>query len=93
MGGTAANPEFDRAAVVAWLLAHGKIVVPTEVPSAALVVAGAGGGTRRFRLEDPHLLLADDAEAEDRLSGWSTDEEGTPQGLCFAPQGRVESGE
>ncbi|KJY24377.1 hypothetical protein [Streptomyces sp. A1547] len=36
---------------------------------------GAGGGTRRFRLEDPHLLLANEAEDEDRLSGWSTDED------------------
>ncbi|MEU9181848.1 hypothetical protein AB0C90_34440 [Streptomyces sp. NPDC048550] len=74
-GGTATSPEFDRAKVVAWLLAHGKIAIPTEAPSAALVVTGAGGGTRRFRLEDPHLLLADDAEDEDRLSGWSTDED------------------
>ncbi|TDU73545.1 hypothetical protein [Streptomyces sp. KS 21] len=70
-----ASPEFDRAAVVAWLLAHGKIAVPPEAPSAALVVAGAGGGMCRFRLEDPHLLLADDAEDEDRLSGWSTVED------------------
>ncbi|WP_404962662.1 hypothetical protein [Streptomyces sp. 147326] len=75
VAGTATSPEFDRAAVVSWLLAHGKIAVPTEVPSAALVVAAAGGETRRFRLEDPHLLLADDAEDEDRLSGWSTDED------------------
>ncbi|MEJ8642153.1 hypothetical protein WKI68_13050 [Streptomyces sp. MS1.HAVA.3] len=75
VGGTETSPEFGRSAVVAWLLGHGKIAVPTEAPSAALVVAGAGGGTRRFRLEDPHLLLADDAEDEDRLSGWSTDED------------------
>ncbi|MEU9088062.1 hypothetical protein [Streptomyces sp. NPDC048357] len=75
VGGTTASPEFDRALVVAWLLAHGKIAVPAEAPSAALAVAGAGGGSRRFRMEDPHLLLADDAADEDRLSGWSTDED------------------
>ncbi|WP_331747085.1 hypothetical protein [Streptomyces sp. NBC_00853] len=34
MGGTETSPEFDRPAVVAWLLAHGKISVPTEAPSA-----------------------------------------------------------
>ncbi|MGW5849862.1 hypothetical protein ACWFQ8_18225 [Streptomyces sp. NPDC055254] len=76
VGGTETSPEFDRSAVVAWLLAHGDIAVPTEAPSAVLVVAGAGGGTRQFRLEDPHLLLADDADDEDRLSGWFTDEDG-----------------
>ncbi|MCX4808853.1 hypothetical protein OG594_46190 [Streptomyces sp. NBC_01214] len=75
VGGTETSPEFDRATVVAWLLAHGKIAVPTEAPSAALVVAGADGGTHRFRIEDPHLLLANDAEDEDRLSGWTTDED------------------
>ncbi|MFD5410965.1 hypothetical protein [Streptomyces nojiriensis] len=61
--------------VVAGLLAHGKIAVPAEPPFAALVVAGAGGGLRRFRLEDPHLLLGGDAEDEDRLSGWFTAED------------------
>ncbi|MFG2987998.1 hypothetical protein ACGFZK_01560 [Streptomyces sp. NPDC048257] len=40
-----------------------------------MVVAGAGGGTRRLRLEDPHLLLADNTEDEGRMSGWSTDED------------------
>ncbi|MEU4358758.1 hypothetical protein [Streptomyces virginiae] len=53
VGGTETSPEFDRAAVVAWLLVHGKIAVPTETPSAALAVADGKGGTRRFRLEDP----------------------------------------
>ncbi|MEY2231455.1 hypothetical protein [Streptomyces sp. BF23-19] len=51
------------------------LYAPTEAPSAALIVAGVGGSTRRFRIEDPQLLLADDAEDEDRLSGWSTDED------------------
>ncbi|MFD0267803.1 hypothetical protein ACFVGY_14600 [Streptomyces sp. NPDC127106] len=40
----------------------------------ALVLAGAGGATHRFRLDDPWLALADDAAGEDSLSGWSTDE-------------------
>ncbi|MFG2235991.1 hypothetical protein ACGFNX_39385 [Streptomyces sp. NPDC048723] len=75
VGGTEMRPEFDRAEVVSWLLAHGKIAVPPEAPSAALVVADGKGGTRRFRLEGPHLLLADDAADEDRLSGWATDED------------------
>ncbi|MFD9418829.1 hypothetical protein ACFWC9_29590 [Streptomyces goshikiensis] len=30
---------------------------------------------RRVRLEDPHLLLADGAAGEYRLSGWSTEED------------------
>ncbi|MCX4546404.1 hypothetical protein [Streptomyces sp. NBC_01565] len=73
-GGSETSPEFDRAEVGAWLLAHNKIAVPTQAPSAALVVAH-GRGTDRFRLEDPHLLLADDAAGEDRLSAWATDED------------------
>ncbi|MET9570128.1 hypothetical protein ABZY34_13500 [Streptomyces virginiae] len=73
-GGTTASPEFDRAAVVARLLATARSPFPGEAPSVALVVAG-GGGTRRFRLEDPHLFLADDAEDEESLSGWSTNED------------------
>ncbi|MFD3809298.1 hypothetical protein ACFWTC_38560 [Streptomyces sp. NPDC058619] len=72
-GGTEVHPQFDRPAVVAWLLAHDKIGVPVGMPSASLVVAGAGRRTSRFRLDDPWLVLADDAEGEDQLSGWSTD--------------------
>lgn len=72
-GGTEVHPQFDRAAVVAWLLAHDKIGVPVAMPAASLVVHGAGRRTFRFRLDDPHLLLADDAEGQDALSGWSTD--------------------
>ncbi|MFF4647721.1 hypothetical protein [Streptomyces sp. NPDC001389] len=74
-GGTHVHPEFDRRAVVAWLLAHAKIAVPAGAPTASLVVALSGGRTHRFRIEDPHLLLTDDAEGEDRLSGWSTEED------------------
>ncbi|MGW6842104.1 hypothetical protein [Streptomyces sp. NPDC054958] len=75
MAGTDVHPQFDRRAVVAWLLAHDKIGVPTGPTIAALVLAGAGGATHRFRLDDPWLSLADDAAGEDCLSGWSTDED------------------
>ncbi|MFD9360149.1 hypothetical protein [Streptomyces sp. NPDC060031] len=59
--------------MVAWLLAHDKIEVPMWPTVASLVLAGAGGATHRFRLDDPWLALADDAVGEDVLSGWSTD--------------------
>lgn len=72
-GSTDVHPQFDRAAIVAWLLAHDKIAVPVAMPSASLVLAGAARRTVRFRLDDPHLVLADDADEEDQLSGWSTD--------------------
>ncbi|MFI1286459.1 hypothetical protein ACH4U5_37850 [Streptomyces sp. NPDC020858] len=75
VGGTDMSPEFDRAAVVAWLLAHDRIGIPTGMPAASLVVVGAGGVKHRFRLDDLWLALADDVEGEDRLSGWSTDED------------------
>ncbi|MFD8289492.1 hypothetical protein ACFV2B_14920 [Streptomyces lavendulae] len=75
VGGTGVHPEFDRAAVLAWLLAHGKIEVPTRTPTAALLMARPGGGTRTVRLDDPLLTLAEDASGEDRLSGWSTDDD------------------
>ncbi|WP_405785652.1 hypothetical protein [Streptomyces sp. NBC_01367] len=74
VAGTDVHPQFDRRAVVAWLLAHDKIEVPTGPTIAALVLAGAAGVTHRFRLDDPWLSLADDAAGEDCLSGWSTDE-------------------
>ncbi|MEU3668334.1 MULTISPECIES: hypothetical protein [Streptomyces] len=73
-GGTDVHPQFDRAAVVAWLLAHDQIGVPVAIPAASLVVhGGAERRTFRFRLDDPHLVLADDADGEDVLSGWSAD--------------------
>ncbi|WP_133895336.1 hypothetical protein [Streptomyces sp. KS 21] len=72
-GGTEVHPQFDRPAIVAWLLAHDKIEVPVGMPSASLVVVGAERRTSRFRLDGPHLVLADDVEGEDQLSGWSTD--------------------
>lgn len=59
-------------AIVGWLLANDKIEVSTGVPSASPVVAADGGGRHRFRLDEPWLVLAEDAEGEDRLSGWST---------------------
>ncbi|MER5571501.1 hypothetical protein ABT083_35830 [Streptomyces goshikiensis] len=70
--GTGVHPQFDRPAVVAWLLAHDKIDVPVAMPSASPVVIGARRRTSRFRLDDPRLVLADDAEGQDQLSGWST---------------------
>ncbi|MEU9945820.1 hypothetical protein [Streptomyces lavendulae] len=73
VGGTDVHPEFDRAAVLAWLLAHEKIAIPTKPPNASLLFARPGGGTRALRLDDPFLTLAEDASGEDRLSGWSTE--------------------
>ncbi|MFF3726842.1 hypothetical protein ACFYYM_31250 [Streptomyces erythrochromogenes] len=73
VAGTDGHPQFDRRAVVAWLLAHDKIEVPTGPTTATLVLAGARGAAHRFRLDDPWLALADDACGEDTLSGWSTD--------------------
>ncbi|MBT2545070.1 hypothetical protein J7E99_31315 [Streptomyces sp. ISL-44] len=74
-GGTEVHPQFDRAAIVAWLLADDKIEVPIGMPSASLVVVDARRRTARFRLDAPPLILADDAEGEDELSSWSTDAE------------------
>ncbi|MCF3181404.1 hypothetical protein IPZ70_15860 [Streptomyces polychromogenes] len=74
-GGAEVHPQFDRAAVVAWLLAYDKIGVPIGMPSASLTVVSPGRRTVRFRLDGPHLVLAEDAEGEDVLSGWSTDED------------------
>ncbi|MFF1561561.1 hypothetical protein [Streptomyces sp. NPDC058279] len=73
VAGTDVHPQFDRHAVVAWLLAHDKIEIPTGPTVASLVLAGPNGATHRFRLDDPHLTLADDPAGEDVLSGWSTD--------------------
>ncbi|MET9323668.1 hypothetical protein ABZX75_26315 [Streptomyces sp. NPDC003038] len=75
VAGTDVHPQFDRSQVVAWLLAHDKIEVPTGPTVASLVLAGPEGATHRFRLDDPWLTLADDAEGEDLLSGWSTDDD------------------
>ncbi|WP_327739897.1 hypothetical protein OG749_44630 [Streptomyces nojiriensis] len=50
------SPEFDRTAVVARLLAHGRIAVATQAPAVA-----DSRGTRRFRLQGPYPLLADEA--------------------------------
>ncbi|MET9887185.1 hypothetical protein ABZZ20_29425 [Streptomyces sp. NPDC006430] len=72
VGGTDIHPEFDRSAVAAWLLDHDKIETPSQIPPAMLLLDGAEGPTR-LRLDGPRLLLADDAEDEDQLSGWTTD--------------------
>ncbi|KOU80041.1 hypothetical protein ADK61_09595, partial [Streptomyces sp. XY66] len=89
------HPQFDRAAVVAWLLAHDQIGVPVAIPAAPLVVhGGAERRTFRFRLDDPHLVLADDADGEDVLSGWSADADADeladlPAGTFGASVGRL----
>ncbi|MFJ3882430.1 hypothetical protein ACIPW5_33925 [Streptomyces sp. NPDC090077] len=83
-GGTEVHPQFDRAAVVAWLLAHDKIGVPIGMPSASLTVVGPGRRTIRFRLDGPHLVLAEDAEGEDVLAGWSTDEDADALAVLMA---------
>lgn len=75
VAGTDVHPRFDRSAVVAWLLAHDKIMVPTGMPSATLTVRSGQERERRFRLDDPWLELADDAADQDRLTGWMADEE------------------
>ncbi|MGZ9935884.1 hypothetical protein ACXNSR_39095 (plasmid) [Streptomyces sp. NC-S4] len=77
VAGTDVHPQFDFRAVVAWLLAHDKIEIPTGPTIATLVLAGVGSGgvSHRFRLDDPWLTLADDADGEDTLSGWSTDDD------------------
>ncbi|MFE1877684.1 hypothetical protein ACFW9N_43770 [Streptomyces sp. NPDC059496] len=72
VGGTDVHPEFARSAVAAWLLDHDKIEIPSQIPPAMLLLDGAEGPTR-LRLDGPMLLLADKAEEEDQLSGWTTD--------------------
>ncbi|MEW2374256.1 hypothetical protein AB0940_33615, partial [Streptomyces sp. NPDC006656] len=69
------HPLFDRRQVAAWLLAHGKIQVPTGPAVASLVLAGPHGATHRFRLDDPWLTLADDPAGEDQLSGWASEDD------------------
>ncbi|MFD9727366.1 hypothetical protein [Streptomyces sp. NPDC059072] len=68
------HPEFERADVVAWRLAHDKITLPAGAGQASLLVRGTGGATGRFRLDAPWLGLADDIEDTDRLSGWVADD-------------------
>ncbi|MFJ8166735.1 hypothetical protein ACIRBY_38255 [Streptomyces sp. NPDC096136] len=69
------HPLFDRRQVAAWLLAHGKIEIPTGPAVASLVLAGPGRAMHRFRLDDPWLTLADDPAGEDQLSGWATEDD------------------
>ncbi|MEU6896200.1 hypothetical protein ABZ934_31545 [Streptomyces sp. NPDC046557] len=45
VAGTDVHPQFDRHAVVAWLLAHDKIEIPTGPTVASLVLAGPEGAT------------------------------------------------
>ncbi|MFD9047952.1 hypothetical protein [Streptomyces zaomyceticus] len=74
VGGTDMHPEFDRRAIAAWLLDHDKIDIPSQTPPAMLLLAGAESPTR-LRLDGPLLLLADNAEDQDQLSGWTTDDD------------------
>ncbi|WP_107049300.1 hypothetical protein [Streptomyces sp. NRRL F-5727] len=74
-GGTNLNPVFARSAVVAWLLDHDKIAVPSAVPSATLDLRPAGQAPRRFCLADPWLTLSGDPQGEDRLTGWGSDDD------------------
>ncbi|MFD3536246.1 helix-turn-helix transcriptional regulator [Streptomyces sp. NPDC058664] len=74
IAGTDIHPRFERAAVVAWLLAHDKIALPTGVPSATLTLWSDAAGERHFRLDDPVLELADDEAKDDHLSGWMDDD-------------------
>lgn len=43
------------------------------MPPASLLVIGAAGRPPSLRLDGPHLVLADDAEGENELSGWASD--------------------
>ncbi|WP_329274036.1 hypothetical protein [Streptomyces sp. NBC_00691] len=74
-GGSETHPEFALGDVVAWLLAHDKIAVPSSVPAATLTVRPSlgAGAAERLRMDDPLLELTDDPTGEDRLSGWMTD--------------------
>ncbi|MFD4392626.1 hypothetical protein [Streptomyces sp. NPDC058495] len=74
-GPATVHPAFARSAVVAWLLAHDKIAVPATVPTATLVMYPTGDTPRRFHLGAPCLELSGDPEAEDRFSGWMTDDD------------------
>ncbi|MEU9030681.1 hypothetical protein AB0D46_24795 [Streptomyces sp. NPDC048383] len=71
VGGTDVHPEFDRSAVAAWLLDHDKIEIPSQIPPAMLLLDGAEGATRLL-LDGPLLLLADEAEDGDQLTGCTT---------------------
>ncbi|MFF6888573.1 hypothetical protein ACFY9F_35960 [Streptomyces sp. NPDC012421] len=75
--GTDVHPEFTLPDVIAWLLAHDKIAIPTGVPAATLSVRPSlgAGAAERLRMDDPILELTDDPTGEDRLSGWMTDTE------------------
>ncbi|MFH9959640.1 hypothetical protein ACH4OX_36275 [Streptomyces roseolus] len=75
VGGDDVHPVFARSAVVAWLLAHDKIAVPTNVPAATLELRPTGAARRRFQLWDPWVELSDDPEGEDRLTGWTSDDD------------------
>ncbi|MEU8779863.1 hypothetical protein [Streptomyces sp. NPDC048606] len=75
VAGSEVHPEFESTAVIAWLLSHEKIAVPTKPPAAHLLFTRPGGGTRTVRLDDPLLTLAEDPSGEDRLTAWSTDAE------------------
>ncbi|MFJ2060656.1 hypothetical protein ACIOMM_32665 [Streptomyces sp. NPDC087908] len=74
-GGSETHPEFALGEVVAWLLAHDKIAIPSRVPAATLTVRASlgAGAIERLRMDDPLLNLTDDPTGQDRVSGWMTD--------------------
>ncbi|MFE4205484.1 hypothetical protein ACFRSX_30875 [Streptomyces goshikiensis] len=74
VGGTDIHLEFNRSAVASWLLDHDKIEIPSQIPPAMLLLGGGEGATR-LRLDGPLLLLADDAQDEDQLTGWTTEDD------------------
>ncbi|MFD9078136.1 hypothetical protein [Streptomyces erythrochromogenes] len=73
-GGTDIHPEFDRSAVASWLLDHDEIEIPSQIPPAMLLLDGGEGATR-LRLDGPLLLLADDTQEQDQLTGWTTEDD------------------
>ncbi|WP_327388076.1 hypothetical protein [Streptomyces sp. NBC_01207] len=57
------------------------------------MAAAAVAEGHRFRVEDPHLLLTDDAADEDHLSGWTTDEDADTLAALTAEYGALHLGE
>ncbi|MEU3607077.1 hypothetical protein AB0E83_16760 [Streptomyces sp. NPDC035033] len=89
VGGDDVHPTFARSAVVAWLLDHDKIAVPSTVPTATLHLRPTGAAPRRFQLWDPWVELSDDPEGEDRLTGWMADDDADTLAVLAAADASV----